>query len=384
MDRPLKEMDEKEKALLVGFATSPQDRWKEMDSLEELAQLTQTAGAEVFEKVMQIRPEPDPATLIGRGKVQEIRKIVEQFDLDMVIFNRELTPSQHRNLEREIGVKVIDRTELILDIFAQHARTAEAKIQVELAQLEYRLSRLTGKGLELSRLGGGIGTRGPGEKKLEVDRRRIVDRIAFLKRKLKEIERTKALQRKRRKGLFKVTLVGYTNTGKSTLMNRLTKAHQLVEDKLFATLDAVTRILYHPNRAIRIVLSDTVGFIEDLPPGLVASFKATLSVVQEANLLLHVIDVSHPRLEDRIEVVERVLEEIGCEHLPRIQVFNKIDLLLEPEVLDRLRDRYPEAVFVSAKTGEGLDVLTQKIYERAEAYFEQQPTRTPATEGSLG
>ena len=362
--------EKRERALLVGFATSSPDRWREMDSLEELEQLARTAGAEVFEKLLQIREKPDPSYLLGRGKVQEIRRIVETFGLDLVIINRELSPSQHRNLEEAIGVKIVDRTELILDIFAQHARTAEAKIQVELAQLEYRLSKLVGRGAELSRLGGGIGTRGPGEKKLEIDRRRLEDRIAFLRRKLRDIERTRALQRKRRRSLFKVSLVGYTNTGKSTLMNQLTRAGVRVEDQLFATLDAVTRVLYHPDRRVRILLSDTVGFIENLPHHLVASFRATLGVVQEADLLAHVVDVSHPRLEERMTVVEQVLEEIGAAQKPRIVVFNKMDLLLETHLVDRLRERYPESVFVSALAGEGLDTLLQRIYHHAERYFE--------------
>lgn len=355
-----------EKALLVGFARDSQEKWKEIDSLEELKLLTETAGAEVFEAILQVRHEPDPAYLIGKGKVKQIQNIVKTYGLNLVIFNRELTPTQHRNLEHEIGVKVIDRTELILDIFAQHARTAEAKIQVELAQLEYRMSRLIGKGLELSRLGGGIGTRGPGEKKLEVDRRRIVDRIVFLKRKLKEIERTKELHRKKRRNLFKVTLVGYTNAGKSTIMNKLTHAHQVVEDKLFATLDAVTRRLKDSPPHKPILLSDTVGFIENLPPTLVASFKATLGVVREADLLIHVIDISHPRVEERIDIVEKVLNEIGCKEQPKLLVFNKIDIILDPKpIIERFKNRYPDAIFISALTGENLDLLKDKILEYA-------------------
>lgn len=355
-----------EKALLVGFATNSQEKWKEIDSLEELKLLTETAGAEVFEAIIQVREEPDPAYLIGKGKVKQIQNIVNTYGLDIVIFNRELTPSQHRNLERDIGVKVIDRTELILDIFAQHARTAEAKIQVELAQLEYRMSRLIGKGWELSRLGGGIGTRGPGEKKLEVDRRRIIDRIVFLKRKLKDIERTKELHRKKRQSLFKVTLVGYTNAGKSTIMNKLTDAHQVVEDKLFATLDTVTRRLKDSKPSTPVLISDTVGFIENLPPTLVASFRATLGVVREADLLIHVIDISHPRVEERIEVVEKVLNEIGCDMHTKLLVFNKIDIILDlAPLMERLKHRYPDALFVSALTGENLDLLKDKILEYA-------------------
>ncbi len=347
----------RERALLVGVARSSKERWEEGDRLEELAQLAETAGAFVFEKILQIREEIDPAYYVGKGKAKELAELVKQFDIDLLIFDAELTPSQVRNLEALTGVKVVDRTELIMDIFAQHARTAEAKIQVELAQLLYRLPRLTGKGLALSRLGGGIGTRGPGEKKLEVDRRRIKDRIAFLKKRLERIERTKNLQRKRRKGILKVSLVGYTNTGKSSIMNILTSANVKVEDQLFATLDATTRILYIPDFPIKTVLSDTVGFIEDLPPDLIASFKATLSVAREADLLLHVIDISHHRLKERIRIVDQVLEDIGCGGKKIIRVFNKIDLLLDRSIIDRLRDEYPESVFISAKTGEGIDEL---------------------------
>ncbi len=351
----------RERALLVGVARSSKERWEEGDRLEELAQLAETAGAFVFEKILQIREEIDPAYYVGKGKAKELAELVKQFDIDLLIFDAELTPSQVRNLEALTGVKVVDRTELIMDIFAQHARTAEAKIQVELAQLLYRLPRLTGKGLALSRLGGGIGTRGPGEKKLEVDRRRIKDRIAFLKKRLERIERTKNLQRKRRKGILKVSLVGYTNTGKSSIMNILTSANVKVEDQLFATLDATTRILYIPDFPIKTVLSDTVGFIEDLPPDLIASFKATLSVAREADLLLHVIDISHHRLKERIRIVDQVLEDIGCGGKKIIRVFNKIDLLLDRSIIDRLRDEYPESVFISAKTGEGIDELKMAI-----------------------
>jgi len=359
VDKPVEK--KKERALLIGVASSSRDRWVEGDRLEELAQLAETAGADVFEKILQIREEIDPAYYVGKGKARELAELVRTFDIDLLIFDAELSPSQVRNLEAITGVKVIDRTELIMDIFAQHARTSEAKIQVELAQLLYRLPRLTGKGLELSRLGGGIGTRGPGEKKLEVDRRRIKDRINFLKKKLIDIERTKDLQRKRRRKILKVSLVGYTNTGKSSLMNLLTSAHVKVEDQLFATLDATTRVLHIPDFPIRTVLSDTVGFIEDLPPGLIASFRATLGVAKEADLLLHVIDISHHRLEERIKIVDRVLEEIGCSGKRMIRVFNKIDLLLDRSIIERLRDEYPESVYVSAKTGEGIEELRKKI-----------------------
>jgi len=362
MDKSL-ERGHKEKALIVGLASHPKDRWKEADRLEELALLAKTAGAEVFEKILQIKEKPDPSIYIGKGKAEEVREIVREYNLDLVIFDTELSPSQIRNLEKIIGCKVVDRTELVMDIFAQHARTAEAKIQVELAQLLYRLSRLTGRGPALSRLGGGIGTRGPGEKKLEVDRRRILERIAFLRKKLDNIERTKELQRKRRRDLFKISLVGYTNTGKSSIMNVLTKAGVVVEDQLFATLDATTRILHLDGFPYRVLLSDTVGFIEDIPPHLVASFKATLGVVREADILLHVIDVTHPRLHERIRIVESVLDEISCSEKSKIRVFNKIDLLLENSTIERTRDEYSDSVFVSAKVRKGFENLKEKIKE---------------------
>ena len=360
------ERERKEKALLVGIAKSSRKRWDEADRLEELALLVTTAGAEVFEKVLQIREKIDPKFFIGKGKALEIRDIVKQFDIDLVVFDTELTPSQVNNLEKIIGVKVLDRTEVIMDIFAQHARTSEAKIQVELAQLMYRLPRLTGKGLALSRLGGGIGTRGPGEKKLEVDRRRILDRIHFLKQRLKVIERSRAVQRKKRQSVFKVSLVGYTNAGKSSIMNYLTKAKVKVEDKLFATLDATTRILYLPEFPYRVLLSDTVGFIEDLPPGLVASFNATLGVVKEADLLLHVIDITCERLDEKIQIVEDVLDGLVVREKPLIRVFNKIDMLLDRTMIERLKERYENSVFVSALTGENMDLLVNSIKEKLE------------------
>jgi GTP-binding protein HflX len=235
---------------------------------------------------------------------------------------------------------------------------------VELAQLTYRLPRLKGRGTELSRLGGGIGTRGPGEKKLEVDRRRILDRISFLKGKLERIERSKRVQRKRRQNVFKLSLVGYTNTGKSTVMNLLTHSRVLVEDKLFATLDATTRVLPVQEVSARVLLSDTVGFIEDLPPELVASFHATLGVVKEADLLLHVIDLSHPRCAERIGVVDEALEEIGCHEIPRIRVFNKIDLLVNRSMTSRIAETYPDAVFISARTEDGIPELKRAIEGR--------------------
>ncbi len=355
------EAKKREKALLVGVATSSRDRWREIDRLEELAHLAESAGAEVFEKVLQIREKPDPSYYIGKGKAQEIRRIVEEYKLDLVIFDMDLSPSQIRNLEQMFKCKVVTRNELIMDIFAQHARTAEAKIQVELAQLRYRLSKLIGSGKWMSRLGAGIGTRGPGQTQLEIDRQHILQRIKGLESKLRRIERSKALQRKRRREIFKVTLVGYTNTGKSSLMNVLTHAGVLVEDRPFATLDATTRTLYMDGLPKPVVLSDTVGFIEDLPPNLVASFHATLAVVEEADLLLHVIDITSTRLDERIEIVERTLEQLGCAGKPIIRVFNKVDLLLDDTIISRMQERYDNHVFVSARTGQNIDELKAMI-----------------------
>ncbi len=355
--------DKRESALLVGLVKNPKERWKEIERLEELELLTQTAGAEVFEKILQVRESPDPTTFIGKGKAKEIKNIVDEYGVDTVIFDAELSASQTRNLEKIIGKKIVDRTELILDIFAQHARTSEAKIHVELAQLLYRLPRLTGKGVALSRLGGGIGTRGPGEKKLEVDRRRILSRINLLKKQLQRLDLIRSVQRKRRQRVLKVALVGYTNTGKSSVMNALTKAHVYVADQLFATLDDTTRVLFLKDFDKRVIMSDTIGFIEDLPLDLVASFRATLAVVKDADLLLHIIDASHERVEDRINTVLSVLEEMGCSNKPILHIFNKIDLLLDREVIDRLKERYTPSHFISAKTGEGIEELKEKIKE---------------------
>ncbi|MEO0235340.1 MAG: GTPase HflX [candidate division WOR-3 bacterium] len=358
----------KEKALLVGVCTSPQERWHELDRLEELAQLAEAAGAEVFEKIIQIRPNLDPAYLIGKGKAHEIQEICEKFGINVVIFDQDISPSQVRNLEEIIKCKIIDRTELILDIFAQHAETTEAKIQVELAQLLYRMTRLTGKGIDLSRLGGGIGTRGPGEKKLEVDRRKIKERIAHLRRELSEIEKTRELHYRRRRDIYKVTLVGYTNAGKSSIMNLLTKSNLNVEDRPFSTLDATTRQMYQNVLKKPVVISDTVGFIEDIPHHLIASFKATLGVAREADLLLHIIDITNEPVERKIETVTKVLEEIGCGDKQIINVFNKIDLVIEPSIIERFKEKYPNALFVSARLKKGIDELKSEIIRKFQEF----------------
>src|SRR5918994_7613977 len=319
----------KERAVLVGVELpSNKNTIFLEDSLEELERLAQTAGAEVAQKFTQQLRGITPATLVGRGKVEEIRASVNELHPDLVIFDEDLTPAQQRNLEATFKVRVIDRSQLILDIFAQRARSNEGKLQVELAQLEYLLPRLTRQWTHLSRLGGGIGTRGPGETQLEVDRRRIREKISYLKRRLKVVERTRSLQRKEREEVpyTTVSLVGYTNAGKSTLMNALTRAGVLVEGKLFATLDPTIRSLRLPN-GDRVMIIDTVGFINKIPHSLIEAFKSTLEEVRHADLLLHLADMSSPLVDEHIGVIEEVLREIGAGEIPTIIVPNKIDLL---------------------------------------------------------
>ncbi len=353
--------------LLVGVANSGGERWTKMGALDELAALTKTAGGEVVERLLQIRQRFEPATLVGKGKALEIRDICQTYGIELVVFDNDLTPTQLRNLEHIIGVRVIDRTAVILDIFAINARTAEAKVQVELAQLEYIKNRLTGRGVEMSRLGGGIGTRGPGETQLEVDRRRIERRITSLRRRLLEIERERMVQRKRRANVFQFALAGYTNVGKSTLFNRLTDAQVKVSDQLFATLDASTRVV-HLAKGVEAVLTDTVGFIRNLPPALVASFRSTLAEIRDADVVIHVADASDPFVEQRIDTVSETLDLIGARNIPVLLVFNKIDRVFDETKLVRLKERYTEAVFVSAHTGEGIEKLLQRllgfIYQR--------------------
>ena len=346
----------RERAILVGVELTGDDPEQSLYSLEELAQLADTAGAEVLTQMVQKRSRPDAATLLGKGKVEELAGLCRESGADLVIINRELSQAQARNLEEHAGVRVIDRTQLILDIFARRARTSEGKLQVELAQLNYLLPRLTGRGIAMSRLGGGIGTRGPGETKLEVDRRRIRKRIADLDREIAEVKKHRDLLRRSRKDVLfpLVALVGYTNAGKSTILTKLTGADVLVEDKLFATLDPTTRRVILPNNET-ILLTDTVGFIQNLPHHLVAAFRATLEEVVEADLLLHVIDASHPYVEKQIEAVDKVLESLGAAGKPSIMVYNKVDLLPEGDV--PVADRGHQAVALSALKGRGFAEL---------------------------
>ena len=327
-------------------------------SLEELQRLTETAGAKVIHKFRQQIRSVTPATLVGRGKVEEIQGALKELQPDVVVVDEDLSPAQQRNLESAFKIRVIDRSQLILDIFAQRARSNEGKLQVELAQLEYLLPRLTRQWTHLSRLGGGIGTRGPGETQLEVDRRRIRERIAHLKRRLKTVERTRTLQRRERDKVpfATVALVGYTNAGKSTLMNALTRAGVLVEDKLFATLDPTIRSLRLPT-GDKVMIVDTVGFINKIPHSLVKSIKSTLEEVRSADLLLHLVDMASPLFEEQIRVVDEVLQEIGAGDVPSILVPNKIDMFSSAP-MQQLKSRAVEGVCpISALTGAGIDAL---------------------------
>jgi GTPase len=352
-----------EKALLIGVELPSNHRKVPLEySLEELERLAETAGAKVLRKISQQVRKVTPATLIGRGKVEEIQLLVKDLKPDLVVVDEDLSPAQQRNLESAFKIRVIDRSQLILDIFAQRARSNEGKLQVELAQLEYLLPRLTRQWTHLSRLGGGIGTRGPGETQLEVDRRRIRERIAHLKRRLKTVERTRTLQRKERDEVpfATVALVGYTNAGKSTLMNALTRAGVFVEDKLFATLDPTIRALRLPS-GDKVMIVDTVGFINKIPHSLIEAFKSTLEEVRSADLLLHLVDMANPLFEEQIQVIEEVLKEIGAGDIPSILVPNKIDTVSSLP-MRQLKGGTVEGVCpISALTGKGIDQLLDLI-----------------------
>jgi GTP-binding protein HflX len=355
----------REKIVLVGVVT-PGTTPDEVEAhLDELALLVDTAGADVMARVIQRRGAPDPATYVGKGKAEELHELSLAVDSDTVVFDDELSPAQQRNLEKILGRTAIDRTDVILDIFAQNARTQEGKAQVELALLRHRLPRLRGRGKSLSQQGGGIGTRGPGETQLEVDRRRLLRRITKLEADLRQLERTRRLQRRsrQRSRLANVSLVGYTNAGKSTLLNCLTDAGVLVEDRLFATLDPRTRRLDLPGGEA-VLLSDTVGFVRKLPHGLVEAFKSTLEVVSESDLLVHVVDSAAPDPDEQIEAVRAVLHEIGASEVPELLAFNKADVA--PDI-DRLAGRHPGSVRISALTGEGIDGLLQAVGDRLRA-----------------
>ena len=355
----------REKAMLVALEYgNNQGLWSCEDSIDELKQLADTAGAMVVGSFIQKRPKPDPAFFIGKGKVQELALFGQQEDVDLCIFDDELSPAQQRNIEQALGIRVLDRTALILDIFAQRARTNEGKLQVELAQLQYQLPRIMGQGLVLSRLGGGIGTRGPGETKLEVDRRRIRERIAYIKECISGVQSVRSLHQANRvkNQVQTLCLVGYTNAGKSTLLNTLTKSDIYAKDQLFATLDPTTRQLELPDKRIA-TLTDTVGFIQRLPHQLVAAFKSTLEVVCEADLLLHVVDLSHPLYKEQSEAVYKVLQEIGASDKTMLTVYNKIDKLPEDSGLLKRLEQEENSVCLSAKSGYGIPKLLEAIVE---------------------
>ena len=364
-------LDNRERVLLVGVSLKAKSRaraneatFASRDSLQELEELTLSAGGNIVATQMQVRDALDPATLVGRGKLDEIRAEALALDAPLVIVDHDLTPVQLRNMEKGTGCRVIDRTQLILDIFATHARTREGQLQVELAQLNYLLPRLTGRGEEMSRLGGGIGTRGPGEQKLETDRRRIRERVKKIQDAIETVRRQRTTRRQARQAvpLGMVALVGYTNAGKSTLFNALTHADVLVSPKMFATLDPTIRAIRLPSRR-RVLLSDTVGFLRDLPPDLIAAFRATLEEAQEAALILQVTDVSNPNHASQDAEVLKVLTDLGIQDRPRLHVLNKSDLLAkeELEVLKKSNGHREERIFTSAATGEGLQDLLARM-----------------------
>jgi GTPase len=381
------ERGRRETVVLVGVAIPPTTVEAAEQSLEELAALADTAGADEAERVLQRRDEPDPATFVGKGKAHELREISETVDADTVIFDDELSPAQSRNLEKILGRTAIDRTALILDIFAQHAHTQEGKNQVELAQLRYRLPRLRGRGKGLSQQSGGIGTRfGGGETKLEVDRRRLLRRVTKLEAELKELSKNRRTQRKARarSNLSTVALVGYTNAGKSTVLNRLTDAGVVVEDRLFATVDPTTRRFTLPGGE-PVLLTDTVGFVRKLPHQLVEAFRSTLDEVIEADLLLHVVDVSSADPEGQIRAVRDVLAEIGAHEVPELIAFNKADNLApgSDALLAGLRQRHPGSVLISAVTGEGVDGLLAALSDRLRALFRVVELVVPYDRGDV-
>ncbi len=373
-----------EKAVLVGLITYHQNEQKVNEYLAELAFLAETAGAIPVKQYTQRADYPHPVTFVGSGKIQEIKEYIEENEIGIVIFDDELTPKQLRNIEKELQVKILDRTSLILDIFAKRAQTAHAKTQVELAQYKYMLPRLTRLWTHLERQRGGVGMRGPGETQLETDKRIILDKISKLKEELIDIDRQKIVQRKNRSQMVRVALVGYTNVGKSTLMNQLSKSDVFAENKLFATLDTTVRKVIIEN--LPFLLSDTVGFIRKLPTQLVESFKSTLDEVREADILIHVVDVSHPQFAEQVEVVNATLAEIDKVEKPMIMVFNKIDAFtyvpkeeddltpIKPENinLDEIMQTWNEklgddCIFISAKEKLNIDELKALMYERVKA-----------------
>lgn len=372
-----------QRAFLVAVTTSKSAIPETQTSLEELSLLTNTAGSDPVEAELVRRDRFDPATLIGKGKAEELVSMTKALDIDVVIFDNELSPAQQRNLAKMFQCDVVDRVALILDIFAQHASSKEGMLQVELAQLRYRLPRLRGRGVDMSRLGGGIGTRGPGETQLETDRRRILDRISKLEREIKHIARSHDTRTKarRKSRLPMVSLVGYTNAGKSTMFNLLTDAGVLVEDRLFATLDSTIRRV-DLSSGSPILISDTVGFVRNLPHQLVEAFRSTLEEVNQADLLLHIVDGSDPNPDRQIEAVHSVLREIGADEIPEQLVVNKTDVA-DPVAVKRLTQLHPEAVAASAVTGAGMEELSTAITARLAETTDEIKMVVPYERGDL-
>lgn len=351
-----------ERALTVTVDLHKREEWDAEERAAELKELAISAGSKVIKEMIARRERIEPALFLGKGKVEEIAKICRDIDIDVVIFNNDLTGTQQKNIEGIVLTKTIDRTQLILDIFARRAHSNEGKIQVELAQLLYLLPRLTGKGVELSRLGGGIGTRGPGEQKLEVDRRRIRARITHLKEKLEDLFARRAMMRKKRErfSILTIAIIGYTNVGKSTLLNALTNSGVMVQDKLFSTLDPTVRKFILPNKQ-KVLFVDTVGFLDRLPHHLVEAFKATLEEVVEADLLLHLVDISHYKAKEQSDAVYKVLESIGANDKPVITALNKIDKVEDMVVIEKAKAYFINAIPISALKREGLDELIKRI-----------------------
>jgi GTP-binding protein HflX len=353
----------------VGLETPEDNKWDHAESLQELGELVKSAGGEVVDTAIQRRPAPTAATYIGPGKATELATLCAKENVGTVIFNDELSPAQSRNLEKIFNRKILDRTQLILDIFAQRAKSKDGKLQIELAQLQYLLPRLTGMWTHLSRQSGGIGTRGPGETQLEVDRRRVTEKIARLSRELKEVRQQRGIQRagRLRQHWPIASLVGYTNAGKSTLINRMTNSEVYAADQLFATLDPTTRQFILPNKQ-KMLVTDTVGFLKQLPHHLIESFKATLEEVAEADLLLHVVDLSHALYEQQMEAVQVVLEELGAWGKQMIVVFNKIDRVANPALIEYALHKHPHSVAISAATGEGMESLFEEIEHQVKSW----------------
>lgn len=368
-----------ETAIIVGVITPDVSRWDVRDHLNELEQLARTAGATVTDRVTQSLSSINPATFIGSGKVKEIKRLAAERDSDLVIFDDDLSPVQVRNIEQQLDCKLLDRSGLILDIFANRAQTAAAKTQVELAQLQYLRPRLTRRWTHLSRQEGGIGTKGPGETQIETDRRLIDKRISTLKEKLEKIDQQRTTQRKGRSSHKRISFVGYTNAGKSTLMNALSESNVHAENRLFATLDSTTRSVTLSD-GLDVLISDTVGFIRKLPHRLIESFKSTLDEVRESDVLVHVVDITHPKFEDHMQVVGETLRELGAEDKPVLTAFNKVDAIEEPNHLKTVRRDHSDAAFISALRGIGLEDLKSDLQALIERDFVERVAYVPVSE----